>query len=270
MRVIAVTGGKGGVGKTTMSINLAIAMAKQGRRVLLFDADLGLANVDVMLDLQIKRNINDYFQGLCQLQDVCVQGPEHITIIPGASGIQQLTELNRNKLVELIKSFSTLTDEYDTLIVDTASGISHHVIDLTQATQNILLVVCNEPSSLVDSYALVKILHQKYKRKNFGVVVNKVADGQEGYDVFSTFQSALSQFVHIGTQYLGYIPRDDFIRIATHERCAVVEKFEQSSAAGAFHMLCHGIEHWCDQSSEAGGIQFFFERTIREPQESEV
>lgn len=263
MRILSITGGKGGIGKTTISVNLSIAYAKMGKKVLLFDADLGLANVDVLLGLKPKMNLHDYMMGNCELSDICMQGPHGLKIIPAASGIQKMAELSSMESVEIIRSFSSITDEIDVMVIDLASGISSQVIDMTHASQDILVVICNDPASLMDSYAVIKILHQKYGRDRFAVIVNKVRNTQEGYDVFSNFQDAIARFMNVSMHYLGHVPQDDYINIAARERAPVVEKFPSSSAAIAFHHLCHGINHWQHDSAVAGGIHFFFERLIQ-------
>ncbi len=263
MRVISVTGGKGGIGKTTISINLALAFAQRNKKVLLFDADLGLANVDVMLGLKPKQNLHDYLSGACTLDDVCVTGPYGLNIIPAASGIQKMAELSSAEAYELIRSFSSLTRDIDVMIVDQASGISSQVMDFTHASQDILIVICNDPASLMDSYAVIKILHQKYGRSRFGVIVNKARSLQEGYDVFAKFQSAIGQFITISMQYLGHVPQDDYVGMAARERTAVVHAYPYAESSAAFGNLCHGISQWQQDVAAAGGIQFFFERLIQ-------
>jgi flagellar biosynthesis protein FlhG len=263
LRVISITGGKGGIGKTTISVNLAIAFAMAKKKVLLFDADLGLANVDIRLGLNPEKNLQHFINGECSLNDICIKGPHNIQIIPSASGIQQMVEISRIESLELIRAFSTLTTAVDVMLIDMAPGISHQAMDFTHAAQDILIVICNDPASLMDSYAIIKILHQTYGRGRFGVIVNKVADMQEGYDVFSKFQQAIAKFIHVSMQYIGHVPEDDYIGIAAREGVAVVEKFPHSHAAIAFHDLCHGINHWHEDKEVAGGIHFFFERLIQ-------
>ncbi|MFZ2315452.1 MAG: AAA family ATPase [Gammaproteobacteria bacterium] len=263
MRIISITGGKGGIGKTTISVNLAIAFAKMKKKVLLFDADLGLANVDVLLGLHPKRNINDFLTGDCDLNEICIEGPQGVKIIPAASGMQKMADLSSLESIELIKSFSSLTQEIDVMLVDTASGISNQVINFAHASQEILIVICNDPASLMDSYAVIKILHQKYHRVKFGVIVNRVKDDNEGLSVFSRFQQATEKFLNINLNYMGSLPQDDYIKIAATQRVAVVDKYPTSISAMAFNALCYGITHWGDDIVLSGGIHFFFERLIK-------
>ena len=262
LRIISISGGKGGIGKTTLSVNLSVALAKMQKKVLLFDADLGLANVDVMLGLTPKQTIADFLAGYCELSDVCLKGPHGVKIVPAASGIQKMAELTPAESVALIQSFSSLTDDLDVMMIDLASGISNQVMDFTHASQDILIVICNDPASLMDSYAVIKILHQKYARGRFGIIVNKARSMQEGYDVFSKFQDATTKFMNISMHYLGHVPYDDYITLAQRERASVIDKYPHSEAARAFHNLCHGILHWHDAENVQGGIHFFFERLI--------
>lgn len=265
MRVVSVTGGKGGIGKTTISINLALAFARKKKKVLLFDADLGLANVDVMLGLKARKNLHDYLSGNCALEDVFLTGPYGLNIIPAASGIQKMADLSSAETMELIRSFSSLTNEIDVMIVDQASGISSQVMDFTHASQDIVVVICNEPASLMDSYAVIKILSMKYGRNRFGVIVNKARNLQEGYDVFARFQKAISAFISTSINYLGHIPLDDYIGMAARERAAVIDLFPQSDSAQAFMNLTHGISQWQEENTTVtGGIQFFLERLIQD------
>lgn len=264
MRVISVTGGKGGIGKSTLSVNLATAFAKKNRKVLLFDADLGLANVDVMLGLNAKKNIYDFLSGACPLEEICLTGPHGLRIIPAASGIQKMTELSCIERAALIQAFSTLADDIDIMIIDLASGITKQVIDFTHASQDILLVVCNEPASLRDSYAVIKILHQQYHRTRFGIIANKVMNSQEGYAIFSKFQSVISQFINVNVNYIGHVPNDDYVKIAAREYVTVVDKYPSSNAAIAINHVINGILNWNDdEMTVSGGIHYFFERLVQ-------
>ncbi len=264
IKIIAVTGGKGGIGKTTISVNLAVSMAKAGKRVLLFDADLGLANVDVLLGLKPKLTINDVIEGRCSLDEVCLTGPYGIKIIPGASGIQSLVDMSRANSISLIQSFENMAEKMDVMIIDTAAGISRQVIDFTNASQHIMLSLCNDPSSLMDSFAVIKILNQQYSRRQFGIVVNKVKNMREGYQVFLRFQETLAKFMSVQIEYLGYIPQDDYVAIAARENASIVDRFGFAPAALAIQQISQGMTGWLEEAQAHGGIQYFFESILHD------
>jgi len=180
VKVISVTGGKGGVGKSNISVNMAVALAMTGHRVMLLDADLGLANVDVMLGLKVKRNLSHVLKGECDLQDIIISGPEGMKIIPAASGTKSMVHLSEMEHIGLVRAFSSLSEQIDFLIVDTAAGIADNVISFTMASQEVLMVVCDEPTSITDAYALIKVLSQDHNIYNFKVLANMVRSPQEG------------------------------------------------------------------------------------------
>ncbi len=180
VQVIAVTGGKGGVGKSNVSINLSLALAELGRRVILMDADLGLANIDVLLGITSSRNIGDVLAGTCTLREVLVDGPGGIRIVPASSGTQHLTQLGALEHAGLINAFSELGDQLDVLIIDTAAGISEQVISFLRAAQEVLVVVCDEPTSITDAYALIKVMNKQHQVLRFRVLANQVRSEQEG------------------------------------------------------------------------------------------
>ncbi len=155
----------------------------------------------------------------------------------------------------------------DVMLIDLASGISRQVIDFTHAAQNILVVICNDPASLMDSYAVIKILHTKYHRDRFGIIANKVRSMKEGYQVYLGFQDALAKFMNLSVEYLGYIPNDDYVSIAARENVPVYDRFPVAPASQAFRDLQSGIFNWASQTPTSGGIQFFFERLVAPEQQ---
>lgn len=259
-RVIAVTGGKGGTGKTTISVNLGVALAREKKKVLLFDADLGLSNIDVLLGLYPKNTVDDVLSGHCSLDDACVRGPHGLKIIPSSSGIQKMANLSSTESHSLIQSFSNLADNNEYMIVDLASGISCQVIDFTRASQDIIVVICNDPSSFSDSYAVIKILNQKFCRKSFGILVNKARNEEEGARTFIRFQDATSKFLYANMQYLGHIPLDPYVDLAAHQHKAIIDCFPEAKSVQAFRQLAKTVIRWRSEEALTGGVQFFFEK----------
>ena len=185
VRVIAVTGGKGGVGKTNVSVNLGIGLAELGRRVLLLDADLGLANVDVMLGLHAEHNLSHVLNGERSLEEILVEGPRGMRVVPGASGLQHMSELSPTEHAGLIHAFSEVANSVDVLIIDTAAGISDLVVSFSRAAQEQIVVVCDEPASITDAYAIIKLLNREHGVSRFHILSNMVRSVQEGRGLYN-------------------------------------------------------------------------------------
>ncbi len=262
VQVLAVTGGKGGVGKTSVAINTAVALAKSGRRVALLDADFGLANVDVMLNLRISRTIEQVLDGECGLRDIMLTGPAGIWVIPAASGARRLTRLNDFEQAGLIRAFDELAQQIDILIVDTAAGISDAVLRIVSASQEILLVLCDEPSSLTDAYAMVKVLQRDFGRQRFRVLVNKIESEADALDVFEKFRGVCDQFLEVSLVYAGYIPQDFAMQQAMKKQCSVVDVAPSSQASFAFMQLAANIEGWKPLRRQHGELAFFVDQLL--------
>lgn len=263
VQVIAVTGGKGGVGKTSVSVNLAVALAQKGRRVALLDADLGLANVDIMLGLNAKHNLEDVLAGHHTLNDIMLTGPGGIRIIPASSGTQHMAQLSAMEHAGLIHAFSEISDELDVLIIDTAAGITDSVISFVRAAQEVLVVVCDEPSSITDSYALMKLLNRDYGLARFRVVANMTRTPQEGQNLFNKLVQVTERFMDATLQYVGSIPFDDGMRKAIQRQRAVVDMTPRSKASIAFHSLAEKVDRWPLPSTPRGHLEFFVERLVQ-------
>lgn len=262
VQVIAVTGGKGGVGKTNISINLAVCLANAGRRVALLDADLGLANIDVLLGLNAKNNLENVLAGDCDLADILLTGPAGVKIIPASSGAQEMAQLGSAEHAGLIQAFSDLGDQIDVLIVDTAAGISDSVVSFVRAAQEVLVVVCDEPSSITDAYALIKLLHQKYDLVRFRIIANMTRTPQEGRNLFNKLIQVTDRFLDVALQYVGHVPFDENVRKAIQRRKPVIELSPRCKASIAIKNIADKVDTWPLPSSPRGHMEFFVERLV--------
>jgi flagellar biosynthesis protein FlhG len=264
VQVIAVTGGKGGVGKTTVAVNLSLALAKLGRRVVLLDGDLGLANIDVLLGLSRQYTLADLIEGRCELSDVLVRGPGGVRIVPTASGIQSMVHLSPAQHAGLIQAFSEIGDSLDVLVIDTAAGIGASVVSLVRAAHEVLLVVCDEPTSITDAYALIKLLNRDYGMDRFRVLVNMAQSPQEGRALFAKLTKITDHFLDVSLQYVGAVPYDECARRAVQKQRAVYEHFPRSKCAQAFQDIALKVDTWPLLTVPRGHMEFFVERLVRE------
>jgi flagellar biosynthesis protein FlhG len=262
VRVIAVTSGKGGVGKTNVSVNLALALRGLGREVMLLDADLGLANVDVLLGLHPQYNLAHVLDGECALEDAIVEGPGGLKIVPAASGIRKMAALNATELAGLIHAFSDLSHGLDALVVDTAAGISDSVMSFARASQEVIVVVCDEPASITDAYALIKVLARDYDQHRFRVLANMTRGADEGERLFRKLARVTDRFLEVSLDYLGAVPHDDYLRRAVQKQRAVVEAYPGARSSAAFKKIAQAADNWPIDNVPAGHVQFFFERLV--------
>ncbi len=262
IKVIAVTGGKGGVGKTNVTLNTAISLAQQGKRVMVLDADLGLANVDVLLGLRVEKNLSHVLSGECTLDEVLVEGPYGIKIAPASSGSQSMTELTATEHAGLIRAFSELQSQIDVLIVDTAAGISDMVLSFSKASQDIIMVVCDEPTSLTDAYALIKILNKEHGIFRFKIVANMVRSIREGDELFSKLSKVTDRFLDVALELVAVIPFDENVRKSVRKQKAIVEAFPTSPAAMAIRRLAKKAIEWPIPNQPGGHLEFFLEQLV--------
>lgn len=263
VRVIAVASGKGGVGKTNLSVNLGIAFAQAGKKTALLDADMGLANVDILLGVYPKFNLSHVVNGEKSLAGIMVEGPAGLKVIPGASGIQKMSELSTLEQATLIRAFSDLDDDLDVLLVDTAAGISGGVVNFARACQEILVVVCDEPTSLTDAYAFIKLLNRDYGLSNFHVVTNMVQTPQQGALLFQKLTKVTDRYLDVTLQYAGAVPYDENLRKSVQKQSPVIVAFPKSKAAIAFKSLAEKINSWPVKAEAGGYLEFFIERMVQ-------
>ncbi|RKZ89674.1 MAG: MinD/ParA family protein [Gammaproteobacteria bacterium] len=262
VKVIAIASGKGGVGKTNVTVNLGVALASQGKQVLLMDADLGLANIDVMLGLHPQYNLLHVLDGSKTLAEIIVEGPAGLKIIPAASGIQKMAELSPAEHAGMIQAFSEMEQHIDILLIDSAAGIADSVISFTRAAQEVIIVVCDEPASITDAYALIKLLSREYGVDHIHIITNMTRNIQEGRELFNKVLMVCERFLDVNLDFMGIVPFDEDLRRAVKKQRAVVEYLPRSKAATAFTHLSKKINHWPVVKQPRGHMEFFVERLI--------
>jgi flagellar biosynthesis protein FlhG len=265
VRVVAVSGGKGGVGKTTVAINLATALTQRGQRVMLLDGDLGLANVDVLLGLAPRYTLAHVLSGERTLEEVIIETPSGLRVAPGASGIARMANLGPAEHLYLVQAFSSLASQIDTLIVDTSAGIAEGVLRFSQAAQHVLVVVRDEPASITDAYALIKVLSREHGVQRFRVLANMTRDPGQGEAVFQRLQRVTQRYLEVILEYVGEVPDDVYLGRAIREQRPVLEAYPGSRAAAAFKKLARLTDTWPIPAGPRGHLEFFVERLVRRP-----
>lgn len=263
VRVLSVSSGKGGVGKSTVVVNLAMAFDQLGKKVLIMDADLGLANIDVLLGLTPKQNIGHVLEGKKRIEEVIVNGPGRVRIMPASSGVQELTRLTDEQKLLMIEMLDELESEIDILLVDTGAGISDTVLYFNLAAQEKVIVVTSEPTSLTDAYALIKVLYTRHGERHFRILVNSVENEAAGKGVFAKISKVADHFLDgISLDYLGTIPHDPNVPRAVIQQRPLIHAFPGSPAARAFLAVARKI-HKSPGHRNNGNVQFFWKRLLR-------
>jgi flagellar biosynthesis protein FlhG len=261
--VFSVTSGKGGVGKTNISVNLAVCLAGLGRRVVLLDADLGLANVDVLLGLTPPKNIFHLLNGEAPLSDVLFPTPYGFSILPASSGMAELCSLSRGQKFELLDALDEMEDDIDCLIVDTGAGIGDNVLYFNQAVQRRLVVLTPEPTSLTDGYALIKSLKQNHAVEQFDICINMSSDMKTAREIFKRLHNACDHFLSgISLDIVGIIPRDPEVRKAVVRQTPFNAGNAQCPAAKAVLALAETVSEWEIPTSQDGNIKIFWKKFL--------
>jgi flagellar biosynthesis protein FlhG len=262
LRTMAVTSGKGGVGKTNLTVNLALACAAKGRKVLIIDADLGLANVDVVLGLNPAYNIRDVLAGRKSLSEVILKVPGGISILPAASGVSELSNLTQEEKLLLMQELDSYDTDADTIIVDTAAGISDTVLYFNLAVAERLVVASDEPTSLTDAYALMKVLFTQHQERSFKLLVNNVRGEAEAKAVYRKLSAVADHFLGgLSLEYLGYVPTDPLVSKSVIMQRPLLLAYPSSPAALAIHRLAKTLLS-TPQQSDSGNIKFFWRRLM--------
>ena len=256
-RLIAFSSGKGGVGKTFLSLNVAAALAMSGRSVLLFDGDLGLANVHVLLGMQPELDLSDALAGRCTIGQTLLDGPSGVKVLPGASGHRGMAELTTSEMTRVIQAIDGLTPAPDYMLIDTGAGIGTQVTTLARLADSIVVVVRDEPASLADAYGLIKVMHQDFGSRNIDIVVNDAADVKRGEAVYHRLSQVATKFLGLPLTLAGVVPHENATVTATRRRETLLTAAPHSAAAIAIRQIAARLE-----TSRAGssGPRFLVDR----------
>ena len=264
-RVIAITSGKGGVGKTNVVGNLAIACQRMGKKVLIFDADLGLANIDIIFGINPKYNIDEVIKGDKELSQIIVKGPAGVAILPASSGVQELAHLTEGQKINLLNEFDVLNKMFDILLIDTGAGISSNVIYFNLAAEERIIVVTPEPTSITDAYALIKVMFYQHGTKHFFLLSNMVRDEVEGKSVYENLSRVVARFMGgISLDYAGFIPRDNRLQESVTRREPVMCCYPEASSSIGFNNLAKYLLGQTGRRPIDGNIKFFWKRLMAE------
>lgn len=262
-RVICVTSGKGGVGKTNIVTNLGHNLAKSGKKTLILDADLNLANVDILLGLTPRYNLHHVFTGEKTLNEVLIQGPSGLLILPASSGIMEMADLNEQQRLYFLGEMADLAQEIDIMLIDTAAGINNNVIYFNLAARERIIVLTPEPTSLTDAYALIKVLSSRHDVKKFRIVVNLARTEKEALAVFRKLSLVADRFLaSLSLDYLGYVPQDSKLPAAVREQRLVSDLFPDAISSKAFNRLAGQLLEENPETKADGNIKFFWQGLV--------
>lgn len=264
--VVSITSGKGGVGKTNIVGNLAVSFQRKGKNVLVFDADLGLANIDIIFGIHPKDNIDAVIRGEKKLSEIIVQGPEGVSVIPASSGIEEMANLTEGQKLHLLSEFDDLNHRFDVMLVDTGAGISSNVVYFNMAAQKRVVVVTPEPTAITDAYALLKVMFNQYKTTEFFILMNMVKDEKEAKTVFKKLSQVADKFLKgICLDYAGCILWDEYLKQAVVKRQPVVCAYPRAVASQNMDTLADRLLRSAAESDPAdGNIKFFWKRLVEE------
>ncbi len=262
LSVISLTSGKGGVGKTSLTCNLALRFAQLGKKVLILDGDFGMANVDIFFGVRSQNHFLHVVRGEKTLRDILVSPQTGIFVIPGGSGIYELNQLNHFERRNIFDQIQEIQSHFDYLLIDTAPGIADNVLYLNAHSQSCQVIVTPDPSSFADSYALIKVLRQKYQRKNFSLICNQVKNTTEGLQLFRKFTEVCDQFLDVQLDYSGSIPFDDELRQATNQQRLILKQPQDTLAGRSIKQLAAQIEDKLMRSQNSGSWGQFWEHAI--------
>ena len=236
-RIISITSGKGGVGKSNISTNLASIYAKKGLKVLLIDADIGLGNANLLLGCRIDKTLDDVMNGETRLRDVFVKTPAGFDLLPSSSGVRKLLELDQFEQRTLMDRLQEVMHEYDIVLFDTAPGIGSHVLNFNAFAHDIVVVAHAEPTALADAYALIKVMSTERKEKKFKLLINRAQSPTDGIDAFRKLTDVSSEFLNISIDYLGSLPEDASLSKAVRKQATLFQEYPKAPFISALGRL---------------------------------
>jgi flagellar biosynthesis protein FlhG len=262
-RIIAVTSGKGGVGKTNIVGNLAIAFSLLNKKVMIFDGDLGLANIDVLMGIRSKSHIQHVISGQKSLSEIIETGPENVKIIPGGSGLQKLSNLSEGERLLLLNEFDAIDQNIDIFLIDTGAGISTNITYLNMAAEERIVISTPEPTSITDAYALIKVMYQEHGTKDFQLLVNMVKSQREAEAVYNHFNINLSRYLRdIQLVYLGFVYKDEYVQKSVRKQKPVILSYPKSMAGKQFIQLARKMLDETQDNLKSNTLSFFWKKLI--------
>jgi flagellar biosynthesis protein FlhG len=263
-RVLTVTSGKGGVGKTNITLNMAIALSKMGLRVVILDVDFGLANIDVMLGMSTKYTLVDLIRGERNIFEVLTDGPDNVKFLSGGSGVEELLQIDRAQLGKFISGIGLLDKLYDVILIDTGAGLSRNVMSFVMAADEVLLVTTPEPTAITDAYALIKMISRRDRHKIIRVIVNKADSPKEANDILSKLALVSEKFLSFNLQKLGYILYDELVPRAVKEQKPFFLSYPKSHVSQQIWQLAGSLidNGRLSDISTNKGMKGFFSRLL--------
>lgn len=262
VRTVSITSGKGGVGKTTMTVNMAHLLAKRGKKVLILDGDMSLANVDIFLKSQPNKNLSHFFQGEHDLKDILIKYTKNIHVLPGASGVVGMTQLDIYQKKMLMDAMDEFEGHYDYMLIDTASGITDEVLYLNSAAQEVIVVVQPDPASITDAYAMMKVLHQEYRVSQFSVLANQVLNEREGERIYQRINQVASKFLNVQIGFQGAVTYSLKVREASKNQKLITEIDPNCGSSLCLQKVVSKLDAEDSVKEMSGGLQFFWNQVL--------
>ncbi len=261
-KTISFTSGKGGVGKTVLLSNVAVHLARQGKKILILDGDFAMANVDIVFGVRATGTVHDVIFGKKSIEEVMIEVHPGIYLIPGGSGIYELQYMNKFQKRALVDQISRVNKRFDYMLIDTAPGIDDNVLDLNSAAQEICVILTPDPSSMTDAYALIKVLNQKQKEEHFSIICNQVSSENEGLALFQKLSDVAAKFLSVGLDYKGFIPYDPDLSRAVRNQQLLSVSNVFAPANRLIMRLAENVSRTQEQNHAKGGIQFYWEQLL--------